>query len=167
MAVLGCKSPEARRPVTQNSGSFINESIQRNKKLVAKEEAIILKMIERDSSHTYIASSNGFWYYYVQKDNLNKRLPQKGDEVSYSYEIKDIDNHVIYSKEQLGIRKYRVDEQELISGLQDGIKLMKEGETITFLFPSHKAYGYAGYDKINSGQPLIYTVTLQKIIPNK
>ena len=46
LGFMGCKSPEARRPVTQNSGSFIKESIQRNKKLVAKEEAIILKMIE-------------------------------------------------------------------------------------------------------------------------
>ena len=40
---------------------------------------------------------------------------------------------------------------------------MKVGETVTFLFPSHKAFGYSGYQKINSNEPLIYTVTLQKI----
>ena len=40
---------------------------------------------------------------------------------------------------------------------------MKEGEVITFLFPSHKAYGYTGNDKIEPNQPLIYTVQLLKI----
>ncbi len=56
-----------------------------------------------------------------------------------------------------------VDKEELIAGLQDGFKLMKEGEVITFLFPSYKAYGYTGHDKIKPNQPLIYTVQLLKI----
>ena len=64
IGLAGCKSPEARRPVTQNSGSFINESIMRNRDLIALEEANILKLIEKDSTTEYIASNNGFWYYY-------------------------------------------------------------------------------------------------------
>ena len=49
-------------------------------------------------------------------------------------------------------------------GLRDGIKLMKKGETITFLFPSHMAYGYHGDDKkIGTNEPLICTVTLNDI----
>jgi len=31
--LLGCKSPEARLPVIVNSGSFIKESVERNKAL--------------------------------------------------------------------------------------------------------------------------------------
>jgi FKBP-type peptidyl-prolyl cis-trans isomerase len=46
-------------------------------------------------------------------------------------------------------------------GLRDGIKLMKKGETITFLFPSHMAFGYHGDDnEINPNEPLICTVYL-------
>jgi len=51
----------------------------------------------------------------------------------------------------------------MISGLHDGIQLMKEGETITFLFPSYKAYGYSGNEKVNPNEPLIFTVELLKI----
>ena len=49
-------------------------------------------------------------------------------------------------------------------GLRDGIKLMKKGETITFLFPSHMGYGYHGdNEKIGSNEPLMCTVTLNGI----
>ena len=53
-------------------------------------------------------------------------------------------------------------------GLRDGIKLMKKGETITFLFPSHMAYGYHGdNEKIQSNEPLICTVRLNDIKPEE
>ena len=41
---------------------------------------------------------------------------------------------------------------------------VKKGETISFLFPSHMAYGYHGDDdKIGTNQPIICTVTLNDI----
>ena len=90
-------------------------------------------------------------------------IAKSGDAVFYSHEIKSLDNTILYTKEALGTKSYLVDKEELITGLQDGFKLMKEGEVITFLFPSHKAYGYTGNDKIEPNQPLIYTVQLLKI----
>jgi len=50
--------------------------------------------------------------------------------------------------------------------LQDGIKLMKEGEIVTFLFPSYKAYGYSGNERVKPNQSLIFTVELIKINKN-
>ena len=41
---------------------------------------------------------------------------------------------------------------------------MNEGDEVTFLFPSHKLYGYIGdKNKIDINQPLIYKVQLIKI----
>jgi len=100
------------------------------------------------------------------KDSLKTKLPIKGDEVIYTYEIKDVNDVLLYTKEELGDRNYMVDREELISGLQDGLKLMKEGEEVLFLFPSHKAYGYSGYKKIAGNQPLLYNVTLKTIKTN-
>lgn len=160
---ITCTTPQPRKPVIRKTSTFLKESIERNKIINKIEEAAFNDLMAQDSTYEYLNSDNGFWYYYVKKDSLNDKFPVKGDVLSYTYEIKDINKKVLYTKEELGLRTYKVDQQELISGLQDGLKLMKVGETVTFLFPSHKAYGYAGYDKINSGQPLIYTVTLEKI----
>ena len=57
-----------------------------------------------------------------------------------------------------------MDQEKLFSGLRQGLKLMKEGETVTFLFPSHKAFGYYGdKEKIGTNMPIITKVTLYNI----
>jgi gliding motility-associated peptidyl-prolyl isomerase len=163
---VSCDKPTPRKPVVRKSSTFLKESIERNKVINKLEEEALLQLMASDSSHHYLSSANGFWYYYISKDSISSKSTGTGDEVFYSYEIKDINSKVLYTMDELGERSYLIDKQELITGLQDGLKLMKEGEIVTFLFPSHKAYGYSGYKKIGSNQPLIYTVTVNKIVFN-
>jgi len=165
LLLFSCKAPEARRPVTVSSGSFINESINRNKKLTAKEEARIQQIILNDSLNQYIPSEGGFWYSYIKKDTVSVTTPQYGDIVSFNYNLKDLNGNIIYRQEELDTITYAIDKEELFFGLREGLKLMKEGEVITFLFPSYQAYGYYGdNNKIGTNIPLISKVTLNKII---
>ena len=162
--VSACKTPEAREPVKQFSGSFIKESVERNKKRYQEEEEIIRQIIQNDSTVTYIASKSGFWYKYIIKDTVNTIKPKDGDLVVFDYNINDVFGNSIYKKEVLSPKSYLINKEELISGLRDGLKLMKVGETITFLFPSHKAHGYYGdTDKIGVNIMLESTVTLKSI----
>ncbi len=166
IAFVSCKSPEARRPVQSNSGSFINISADRNKELFEKEKAQIISIIEKDVAHNYIASNSGFWYYYNRQDTLQTKMPILGDRIAFSYDVKYLNGASILSENEIGLQNYIVDQsnQDLISGLRDGVKLMKMGETITFLFPSYKAYGYYGIiDKLGANVPIQCTVTLKNI----
>ncbi len=159
-----CKTPEARKPVNIKSGSFIDESINRNKQLAAKQESRIQKIIDQDTTNSYITSEGGFWYFYNIKDTLSKRTPEFGDIVNFNYNVKDLNGKVIYTQEELDTITYYIDKEELFLGLREGLKLMKAGETVTFLFPSYQAYGYYGDDnKIGTNIPLKTTVTLNKI----
>jgi len=162
--IISCSKPEPRKPIVRKTSSFMHESVERNKVLNKVEESLIKQKIQNDSLNVYSSSASGFWYYYQQKDTINTISPVKGDAVIFTYEIKDLNDSILYNLEEVGDKNYLVDKEDLISGLQDGIKLMKENEIVTFLFPSYKAYGYAGHEKINSNQPLIYTVHLKKII---
>ncbi len=167
VVLAGCKSPEARRPVSQSSGSFINESIERNRELVAQEEAEILEIIEKDTTQQYTASNSGFWYYYNKKstDSLNTATPEYGDVVRFDYSIKDLDGEVIYAEGEIPTKRYAIDKEDLFGGLREGLKIMKEGEVVTFIFPSHKAFGYYGdKNRIGTNIPLITKVTLHSII---
>ncbi|AFL81950.1 protein involved in gliding motility GldI [Aequorivita sublithincola DSM 14238] len=164
--IVSCKSPDARRPVQSNSGSFITESADRNKKIYDEEKDFIQKIIAKDTIHDYISSENGFWYFYNTKDTTTTEMPDLGDIVKFTYDIKHLDGSVILSEEENGLQHYKVDKsnQELISGVREGIKLMKEGETVTFLFPSYKAYGYYGIEeKLGTNIPVQSTVTLHSI----
>ncbi|MCK8522777.1 gliding motility-associated peptidyl-prolyl isomerase GldI [Aquimarina sp. D1M17] len=164
LLLFSCKTPEARRPVSIKSGSFITESINRNKQLAAKEEARIKKIMDNDTLHDYITSEGGFWYYYNKKDTTSKITPKFGDIVNFNYNVKDLNGNTIYSKEELDTITYYIDKEELFLGLREGLKLMKEGEVVTFLFPSYQAYGYYGDDhKIGTNIPLMSEVTLNKI----
>ena len=168
IAVTACKSPEARRPEQRISGSFIKKSAERNKELYKKEEAAINQLISQNPETAFQSSPNGFWYFYNKKDTLATKTPQKGDVVSFSYDVKNLNGATIVSETENGLQYYQVDQsnQELISGIRDGIKLMKAGETITFLFPSYKAYGYYGIEeKLATNTPIQSTITLHTIEP--
>ncbi len=162
--VLGCKSPEPRAPITRASKSFTTPFLKANKAIVEKEEEAIKKLIAIDSSTTYITSEDGFWYYYNQQKFEDTITPQFGDEVEFHFNLLTLQGDTIYSKEDIGERALLIDKEEIFTGLRQGLKLMKEGETVTFLFPSHQAYGYYGdNDKIGSHVALKSTVTLNKI----
>lgn len=158
------KQQQARKAISHSSGTFIKESIERNKKLVANEEKLIDSIIKNDTLKQYVASSKGYWYKYETKLEEETAFPKRGDIAYFDYEIKDLLSHVIYTKEDTKPQTYYVDKENIMMGLRDGIKLMKKGETVTFLFPSHMAFGYHGDDKkIGTNEPLICTVTLNDI----
>lgn len=162
---VACKSPEARRPVSSKSGSFIDASVERNIKLNEREQTYIKKIMSENPEQEYIASENGFWYYYNVKQADSLMSPDFGDIVTFNYNIKTLTDDIIYSKEDLKPQTYVMDKQELFSGLREGLKLMKSGETVTFMFPSQKAYGYYGDEnKIGINVPIKCEVSVNSII---
>ncbi len=176
LGILSCSSPKARKPISRTTSTFLNESIERNKKLNKIEEDFFKELMQKDSLHNYKKSNTGFWYFTKNLKDTLKIMPKKGDHVIINYEIKDVFNNIIYSKEELGSREqqikgdrlYKIDGEEFITGLQEGIKLMHLGETTTFLFPSNKVFGVTGFqDRIAPNQPLIITVFLKEINPTK
>lgn len=169
LLLASCQSQQARRPIETKTGSFINESVKRNKKLNKKEEKKIQNIISSDSSRDYETSSNGFWYFFEEQRDIDSLVfPKKGDLVTYQYDISTLDGEVIYSRDKIGTRQFRMDKEEVFSGLRLGIKLMNEGETATFLFPSNLAFGYYGdSEKIGRNVPIKSTVTLNDIKQQK
>ncbi|POY35922.1 gliding motility-associated peptidyl-prolyl isomerase GldI [Flavobacterium alvei] len=164
--ITSCKqSQEARKPVSQASGSFMKKSAERNKKLIASEEGRIDSLIKSNPKIKYLASTKGYWYTYITANTIDTLTPKKGDVAFFDYEIKDLQGRIIYSEVELKPQTYAVDKQNIMTGLREGIKIMHKNEKITFLFPSHIAYGYHGdTKKIGTNQPLLCTVTLHNFI---
>ena len=164
LASCSQQQQQARKPISHTSGTFIKESIERNKILIADEEDLIAEIIKNDSLKSYISSNKGYWYKYETKVEELTPSPKRGDIAFFDYEIKDLKSRIIYTIADTKPQVYYVDKENIMMGLRDGIKLMKKGETVTFLFPSHMAYGYHGDDKkIGTNEPLICTVSLNDI----
>lgn len=166
MVITGCSQQQAREPISHTSGTFMKESIERNKKLVASEEGRIDSIIKANPTIKYIASDKGYWYHYEVENTQDTITPKRGDVAFFNYEVKDIEGNIIYSEVENRPQVYYVDKENIMMGLRDGIKLMNKGEKVTFLFPSHMGYGYHGDNKkIGTNEPLICTVTLNDIKP--
>ena len=160
------QNQEARRPLSQASGSFMKKSIERNKKLVASEEYRIQAVIKKNAGIEFLASKKGYWYHFSKRNMQDTLTPKKGDVAFYDYEVKDLKGNIIYTKEETQPQTYYVDKQNIMMGLRDGIKLMRKKETFVFLFPSHMGYGYHGDNKkIGTNIPLLCTVTLRNFMP--
>ena len=131
ITLQSCKQQQARMPISRSSGTFMKESVERNKKIIAGEERIIDSIIKSNPKIKYYASKKGYWYKYEEKNEEASPTPVRGDIAFFDYEIKTILNQLIYSKEETKPQKYYVDKENIMMGLRDGIKLMKKGETST------------------------------------
>lgn len=164
--MVSCKSSEARKPLQQNSGRFIDESVERNKDLNDREYAKIKALIETINT-PFTRSNYGFWYAFTKQNDTSEYTPKFGDAVTYSYAVKNLDGEWIYTPNSTKRKTYYVDQENLFSGLREGLKLMKQNETVTFIFPSQLAYGYYGDDdKIGANTPVIFDVTVHEIKTN-
>src|SRR6476469_6514401 len=135
LAIVSCSQhQQARRPISHSSGTFMTESVERNKKLIKGEEGKIDSIIKANSDKQYIASKKGYWYSYEVRNQNDTLRPRKGDVAYFDYEVKDLNGNVIYSEVQLRPQVYHVDRQNIMMGLRDGIKLMRKKEKVTFLF---------------------------------
>lgn len=163
---FGCVKNSTRKPINSKpSTTILTQTIKKSKLLNKLEEDAILAYIKKkDTRKLYIDSQNGFWYKYDKKIDEELPTPKMGDEVVLSYNISNLQDEEIYSHEVLGIKNYTVDKENFIAGLQKGIKLMKTGETITFVIPSYNAFGIAGDgNKIGINTTIKSKVTLINI----
>jgi gliding motility-associated peptidyl-prolyl isomerase len=166
LLVMSCNEQEARRPISYSSGTYKKATIEKNVKLVAKEEKIIDSIMKSTPEKEYLISKKGFWYTYDQKNETDTLTPKRGDMAFFEYEVNDIYGNVIYTALELRPQEYLVDKQEIMTGLRHGIKLMRKNEKVTFLFPSHVGYGYLGdKNRIGPNVPLKCTVTLTDFKP--
>ncbi|HLV62022.1 gliding motility-associated peptidyl-prolyl isomerase GldI [Galbibacter sp.] len=161
----GCSQPKPRKPISVKTGSFMSTSIERNKALLTHEEAIIDSIIAKDTLNHYHSSPNGYSYYFNKLDSTNNYHPKEGDVVKINYDIRTLSNQTIYSSEEIGEVTFKVDKEDYFPGLRTAVKLLSEGETATFLFPSSLAYGYHGDDhRIGTNQTIKSTIHIIEIV---
>ena len=62
---------------------------------------------------------------------------------------------------------FRVGNATVISGLEEGILLLRQGDRAKFIIPSHLAYGLIGdQNNVGSKTTLVYDIDLVKIHKN-
>lgn len=107
-----------------------------NSNLTAKEDSIIKKVAESKSS--FKKNELGFWYK-IDKHETGKAI-NDSVECKYTYNLKLLNNKIIES----GTNQIVIGQKKIVTGLEEGLKLMHKGESATFIIPWYLGYGMTG-----------------------
>jgi len=114
----------------------------------------------------YVITSSGL--YYIELIPGTGIMPDDGDTVTFRYKGSFLNNVVFDSNTGTGEEPYKtiIGSGEIITGLDEGIRLLKEGGKGKFLTPSSLAYGHGGVPTIIPGYtPLLFEITLLTVSP--
>jgi len=132
-----------------------------NKKLVKTEEEQINDIINR-YGWKMEETGTGLKYMIYKKTKGNK--PKKGEIAIINYVVKLITGDLCYSSKEDGPLEILIGKNTEISGLEEAVLLLHEGEKAKLIVHSHLAYGLLGNEKkIPKRATLIYDIELIKI----
>lgn len=95
-------------------------------------------------------------FYIVDKAGTGATV-KSGDAVTVQYTGKFLDGTVFDSSTSFSY-VHKAAGQRMIQGWEEGIEVMKKGESAVFLIPSAKAYGTDGNSVIPPYTPLIFVI---------
>jgi FKBP-type peptidyl-prolyl cis-trans isomerase FkpA len=132
-----------------------------NKKLVKTEEEQITDFINR-YGWKMTQTGTGLRYMIYKKGSGVKAEKNKIAKIKFN--VKLITGDICYSSEDDGTKELFIGKSGEVSGLEEGILLLKVGDRAKFIIPSHLAYGLLGDEKkIPKRATLIYDVELLEI----
>ncbi len=137
----------------------INENlIKVNKYLVKEDRERIESYIDR-KNWNMAETETGYWYEIYESGTGKKA--EEGMIATVNYKISLLDGTLCYTSDSLGPKIFKIGQGNVVSGLQQGIQLLKEGDKARFIFPPFLAHGILGDDdKIPPRSIVIYDVEL-------
>ncbi len=138
------------KPVNQNQQALPYSVVKKlhrqelmdwNKGLVEIDYGVIQKYIERHKWDMQVAQSGLYWQIY---STTNGKPAVDGLMAVFAYKISLLDGTVLYTSDEFGTRELYLGHNQDEAGLNEGIKMMKEGEKARFIMPPHLAFGVPG-----------------------
>ena len=155
----GCRNESPQKHV--DYADLEERLIQGNIERVAREQAEINGYIMKNG-WPMSETRTGLRYWLMEdKEGV---LAEPGQMAVVNFNIKLLDGTKCYSSEENGPFEFRVAEDQVESGLHEGIQMMSQGDIARFIIPSHLAWGITGdHLKIPTNATLVYDVELTRL----
>ena len=162
--IQSCK--EETEKVSSKNEWTDSTSVGFNKDRIKEEELQINLFLSHHSDLQLQPSGSGLRYQILKSSNGIKA--ESGDSVDVLMKINLLDGTLCYRTDSSEVDQFLVDKSQVESGIQEGIKLMKEGEKAVLILPSNLAHGLLGdFEKIPPMSPIVVNLELVKVIKSK
>jgi FKBP-type peptidyl-prolyl cis-trans isomerase FkpA len=128
-----------------NSKAFQDKLIDANKMYVKKESDEIDQYVKR-KGWDMITTGTGLRYMIVKKGTgeLAAADPAFNKFAKVKFQVSLLDGTICYSSDSTGTREFMIGQDDVETGLHEGIQYMHVGDKALFILPSHLAYGLMG-----------------------
>lgn len=160
LLMVACR--EKPQPVVSVETPQLKESLEvANRYLVNEEEEDIQNYIARHKLEP-VATGTGMRYQIVKAGTGGPIRP--GQRVSMEYVLNNLMGDVVYSSEKDGVKTFEAGCGDVVSGLDEAILHLHNGDVAKVIIPSHLGYGLQGdHDRIPPRTTLIYTVKIIEV----
>jgi FKBP-type peptidyl-prolyl cis-trans isomerase len=159
-AIVSCNNNEPAKE--QPNPSELKESlIYANKEAVVTEAEQIHDFLRR---YNWPMSETGSGLRYWIYEDGHGEMVQEGDLIEIQYVVSLLNGDTVYTSVEKGPLVFVPGRAQVISGLEEGILLLKQGDRAKFIIPSHLAFGLIGdQDRIGGKTTLVYDVKVLRI----
>lgn len=165
LVFFSCKEQPVRRPIEASASVTVYAARAMEREAIQQQEVSEVEYyIAQDTTVTYRKSLKGFWHTSCGVAKEEQPSLKNGDQIEVAFESKKLNHQVLAAKEALDTISFTLGKDTFIPVIENVIKLMKIGETRTFVLPSYLSLGILTdkYD-IEKNKSIIITVTLINI----
>jgi FKBP-type peptidyl-prolyl cis-trans isomerase len=124
-----------------------------------KQESDEIDRYVEHKKWTMTTTGTGLRYMITKKGNGELAKPLQRAKVNYKISL--LDGTVCYTSDSTGAKEFKIAQDNVESGLHEGIQYMHVGDKATFILPSHLAHGLVGdASKIPSHASVVYELEL-------
>lgn len=161
--LASCNQPSPERKLP-DPGQVREPLLKANKEAVQTENEQIRDFLRRYKWPMQETGSGLLYHIYV---NGSGPEVENGDLVEISYVISLLNGDTVYNSAEKGSLVFVSGRAQVISGLEEGILLLKKGDRAKFIIPSHLAFGLIGdQDKIGQKATLVYDINVINVRKN-
>lgn len=145
LLLFGCKEELKEQPQVNWTKE---NSTKMGEEMAIREELDIKVFIASHPDYQFEMTGTGLRIdIYEHSEKGDSLVP--GDVVDIEYQIKLLDGTICYGTDEDEVEEVVVDRSEIETGVQEALKLLKEGDKARLIIPSHIAHGLIGdRDKI-------------------
>lgn len=159
--LFSCNNTNNQEKVKNNKAD-INKNLEDANSLYLKSED--LQIEDYIKRHAWDATKTGTGLRYFIYSNGSGDKVEENSIIRYHYKINLLNGWLCEESTNTGPVEIKIGSDNIISGLEEGLRLLRAGDKAKFIVPSHLAYGWIGDSKnIPARAVLVYDINVLQV----
>lgn len=157
-----CNNNSNNQEKVKNNKADINKHLEDANSLYLKSEDLQIEDYIKRNALDVIKTGTGLRYFIYSNGSGDK--VEENSIIRYHYKINLLNGWLCEESTNTGPVEIKIGSDNIISGLEEGLRLLRAGDKAKFIVPSHLAYGWIGDSKnIPTRAVLVYDVNVLQV----